>query len=298
MEARVAAAILLVLASGLAGCVGDSGPTGQDPAEDEDGSSTPANGTYDPGWLALDDAEIRPGIGIHNRSTAAGEAWDCTSNFVFSSPDNRTLYIGLASHCVEGDQFVPLGGTVEIGEGVAYGTLVYSSWRTIDNATDTDVLKVQNDFALVEIPNASRDLVHPAVRFWGGPTGLADPPLGQGDPVVAYYNSWLHHPEQVATNHKAGVVTESDDWRTYYHTGVPGVRGDSGSPVLTAEGRALGDLTRIWTTGTQEATATNLAPALDFMEDHTNLTVELKTWPLIRDLPATERLDPAGDEGP
>lgn len=291
-EVSVAAVVALLA---LAGCLG-APPDGTGAASSAGNADGPGNGTapdanatYAPGWPPLDEAAIRPGVGIHNRSTAAGEAWDCTSSFLFSSPDNRTLYLGTAAHCFSGDVFVPLGGPVEVGEELATGTLVYSSWRLVENVT-TDRTRLTTDLALVALPDGVRDQVHPAVRWWGGPTGLATD-VSPGDEVRPYYNSWLHHPEQTATNRRLGVVTEALEHRTRFHSGVPAIPGDSGSPVLAGNGSALGVLSRVDQTplageGDQDAVATNLASELAFLREHGDLAVELETWPTLHELPA------------
>jgi hypothetical protein len=124
MRWTLAVAILLV--APLAGCLsptepGDGGPSDSDsqtpllPGRGTTSTSTrtvaperpnqtlpgggPARGN-DTGtgvqrtWATLGEATIRPGVQV----VAGGS--QCTSNFLFTSPDNRTAYIGFAAHCV------------------------------------------------------------------------------------------------------------------------------------------------------------------------------------------------------
>lgn len=89
-----------------------------------------------------------------------------------------------------------------------------------------------------------------------------------------------------------------NEWETYLDV-VGGIPGDSSSPVVTETGLALGvvrsleicDAGRPWTT------LSGLEPALAFLQDRTELEIELSTWPLIqgRSLPASpvqEELSP------
>jgi hypothetical protein len=56
----------------------------------------PADGAQtDPGWPSMDEAEIRPGIKVGKAGAGLNAG---TGNFVFSSPDNRTLYLGWVAH--------------------------------------------------------------------------------------------------------------------------------------------------------------------------------------------------------
>lgn len=239
----------------------------------DDGSD--GNGSSDAGWPAPADARIRPGVKIADGT--------CTANFVFSSPDNATLYIGTASHCVGG---MSTGDRVTIaGEGA--GTLVYCSWQIEmeadacpeDSTTESDP---DNDFALVEIHDSRRGTVHPAVLGFGGPTDLAvSGQVSTGDRVLTYGNTPLRDPAS-AHDPREGVVTTSGDWTTTAYFATPSVFGDSGSPVLTADGQALGVLVTIVIAPQPAANGiVNLDAAVAYMEDNTDLDVELKTWDLI-----------------
>src|SRR5688500_20394936 len=93
-----------------------------DPSPPSDTSSV-----YSPGWPPLVDAPIRPGV----RITPWGPAGEilglggCTANFIFASPDNRTLYIGTAGHCAKN---MANGTATPVAEGAAMVTLAYCSF--------------------------------------------------------------------------------------------------------------------------------------------------------------------------
>jgi hypothetical protein len=80
------------------------------------------NDTVDPGWPNLDEATFRPGVTLGERDVQGLPI--CTGNFVFSTPDNRTLYVGTAAHCVRG---LDLGDPVGIADGQIQARLAYCS---------------------------------------------------------------------------------------------------------------------------------------------------------------------------
>lgn len=312
----------LVLALGLllatAGCLGaepepasrDDAPDGETPTGEEqdrepsnrseegdersdeptdnetgDGDGSEGSGSQDTGpssWPDLHNASIRPGVQI----TASGQ---CTSNFLFRTPDNATLMLGVAAHCVADapqlgsdgcrDDVDPMqpGTEVEIEGASQPGVLVYSSWWTMQaaNVTDATVCN-ENDFALVAIHPDDRGSVHPAVQDFGGPTGLADGVAVSDE--VQWYGSTSATPDSRSTNQHRGTVVASSDWSFEAYSAAPGVPGDSGSGVMLADGSAAGVLVTVETVYPAANGVTKLGPALAFAEDH-GANVELVTWP-------------------
>ncbi|HET6406212.1 MAG TPA: trypsin-like peptidase domain-containing protein [Candidatus Thermoplasmatota archaeon] len=266
---RTLALLAIAALVALAGCTVPAAEPRPDEPWPQYPPSTP--GTIS-AWPSVGDALIRPGVQV------VSPTGQCTSNFVFASPDNATLYLGLAAHCVEG---LELGTEVDIGKA-AKGRLAYSSWATMADIGEKDeaVLDV-NDFALIEIDPSARKLVHPSVRHFGGPTALADSgSVARGDKVLTYGNSGLRQQIDPASWHE-GYVVETRDRSTTVYTVTPGVPGDSGSAVLTGDGRALGilvTLTILPTTGSNGVT--HLDRALDYAREHAGLDARLATWPL------------------
>lgn len=261
------------------------------------GASSGANGTAaTPGsvkpaspprsWPALESAKVRPGVQVY----AAGS--QCTSNFVFTSPDNASVYVGVAAHCFRGAK---IGDPVEFGDG-GTGRLAYSSWIAMgsdggDPTTGANakcsIEKDQsvcdlNDFALVLVDEESEALVHPAMLHFGGPTALAphaDATLGTK--VLTYGHSGLRAGID-PTNRHEGVVIAQDGWTTVTYTAPQGVPGDSGSGVLLGDGRALGILVTVHFTPMPGANGvTSLDLALAYAKEKTRVEVQLATWDLL-----------------
>ena len=262
---------------------GDDAPPSEEPAPPASPSQPPQEQPSSPPkasstvarreWPALDAATIRPGVQLHS---ATGQ---CTSNFVFTSPDNVTLYIGFAAHCVDG---LEPGAVIDVG-GVAEGTLAYSSWHTMEKVGETDEgIRAENDFALVALPPSAYDKVHPAMRHFGGPVALADSStVGGGDKVLTYGNSGLRFETEPASWHE-GYVLSPSDWSSTVYTVTPGVFGDSGSGVMTGDGRALGILVTLIYAPTPAANGvTHLDKALAYAKEHAGIDVRLATWELL-----------------
>lgn len=262
----------------VAGCAAPAAVTQPPPV-----APTPdAAAAFGPGWPDVEAAVLRPGVKAGEGSDTVGGHF-CTTNFVFSSPDNRTLYLGVASHCVSG---LAIGDDVPLASGAAVARLAYCSYGTIaaseecpDNTANDDETD-WNDFALLEIADGDRALVHPAILRIGGPTSVA-PPLAPGDRVRTYGNSDgrdLGHAVPDLLDAREGVVTQRDAWITEVAMAGPGIPGDSGSPVIATDGGAVGVM-KYLSGGTNGVT--NLDAAVAYLHEKTLLRVELKTWPLL-----------------
>lgn len=157
----------------------------------------------------------------------------CTFNVVWSDASGA-LYIGAAAHCVSLGQRV---SGVDVGE---IGTVVY------DNGTSGDS-RPWMDYALIRIDEDKYDLVDPALRFWGGPTGIQDtfvpgtPVLQYGHGLVISYTEFTR-PREGVLETVFGYDGFGNEGRLegWYLASFPALGGDSGSLVLTADGKALG----------------------------------------------------------
>lgn len=242
-------------------------------------SRAPSNG-----WVAPSEAEIRPGARV--------VGGDCTSNFLFTSLDRTRVYLGTAAHCVDG---LGIGAPISVAGIEDAGRLAYCSWGTMAEGrvaacpVDDDPQAApenDNDLALVEIDPGLRHLVNPSVKGWGGPTGLATN-ASIGDNVLTYGNSSARDAGDEAApdpvDPREGYVCGVEPWQVHVALVGPSVPGDSGSPVLDGSGRALGVMRSMGgdacPAGAENA-ATKLAPALVFMEEDTDLRVQLETWSL------------------
>src|SRR6185503_9511027 len=127
-------------------------------------------------WAALGVATIRPGASIDDGS--------CTANFVFTSLDNSTVYLGTAAHCFSDDgntqtdgcaaNVQPLGTTRDIQGTTHAAVLVYSSWVAMQANPGASAPCLGNDFALMQLDPEDAAKVNPAMQSFGGPTGLAE----------------------------------------------------------------------------------------------------------------------------
>jgi len=178
------------------------------------------------------------------------------------------------------------GDTVEIAGGSFAGSFAFAEFsRPVD-------------FAIVELPDAARDTVHPSMQGYGGPTGLAEA-SEIGDRVLVFGNSPVREGTPADDfDAREGYVVDSRNASTRYHLYNPTIAGDSGSPALLADGQALGVHS---TTGVDApieegddypcvgcSTASHVAAGLERARQAV-LVAELKTWPLQVEpsLPAT-----------
>lgn len=162
---------------------------------------------------AVPETPIQPGAKIFS------PVGQCTMNFVFTDAAGA-LYVGTAGHCTNvGDRVSSEAGT--------FGTTVYSVRTTV------------KDFALIRIDPPRYGEVSPAIRYWGGPTGITTATETLvGEPLLQYgYGIGFGQTE--LSRRRLGPM--SHDSFTRYRGYVPSIFGDSGSPVLHGTtGKALG----------------------------------------------------------
>jgi Trypsin-like peptidase domain len=202
-----------------------------------------------PTWAPAALAPVHPGV---QTITDSGQ---CTSNFVFFDAANN-VYIGQAAHCAGTDGntatngcdagTLPVGTPVEVDGAARPGTMVYSSWATMQANGETDADTCQyNDLALVKLNPADYGKVNPSIPFWGGPTGVTDT-VAQGDKVLSYGNSSLRLGiTQLSPKQGFSLGQDSGGWNHTVYTVTPGIPGDSGSAFIDAQGRAFGVLSTV-----------------------------------------------------
>lgn len=154
---------------------------------------------------------IQPG-GVVN--TPVGQ---CTLNFVFAGGGNT--YIGTAGHCAS------VGDRVS-GSAGFFGTVVFDE----DGVTD---------FALIQVDAAKVGSVSPAVRQWGGPTGVASTTTAAVGDEVVLYGFGIGFSATAQTRPREGVLLSYNGVEYRADTGA--VNGDSGAPLLDLDdGTAVG----------------------------------------------------------
>lgn len=228
-------------------------------------------------------ADARPAVAPGPSSIGPGTVTEtagaglCTAGFVATAGD-RT-FLAQAAHCGgTGDETqtdgctsatVPLGTPVTVrgADRTVTGTLAWSSWHTMQARGETDPdTCAYNDFALVELPAGAEASVGAAVPFFGGPTQVRDTPLQPGTPVFGLANPpGADGTRTVAARAGAVAGAVGGGWGHAVHTMEPGVAGESGSPLLDDEGRAVGILSSLSTTADQPSLEyTDLGRALDY----------------------------------
>ena len=199
-------------------------------------------------WAPASSATIHPGVQTYT------EGAQCTSNFIYQ--DASGVYIGQAAHCAgtgaatetngcEADS-LPLGTQVEIDGASRLGTLVYSSWLTMQGNGERDFETCEyNDFALVRIDPVDVAKVNPSVPGYGGPTGVGEPGA-PGSDVYSYGNSSLRFGvTQTSPEQGKLIATSPEGWTHDVYTVTPGIPGDSGSGFLSDTGAAFGTLSTV-----------------------------------------------------
>lgn len=306
---RILAAGAIALALAVAGCFsgddndgpGDSGSASKTSTLTKSATSTrtatataspgPA-GTPDPSadppapfnrtWPEPAAASIRPGASLNNG--------DCTANFVFTSLDNLTVYVGTAAHCFSNDlntvtdgcvaDVKPLNSTMKIDGADKPVVLVYSSWLTMQQAGEDGDRCNNNDFALLRLDAADAGKVSPALRQWGGPTALADG-ASTGEHILSYGNSGTRPEDSVLSPREGFVVMPGGGCDTRVLFPNPAIPGDSGSAVILGDGRALGVFVSIELTPLPGfGHVCLLAELMAYAAEH-GMPVQLATWDLI-----------------
>lgn len=211
-------------------------------------------------WAPAATASITPGV--QTNTVGSGQ---CTANFVFTDGAGN-VYLGQSAHCAstgeatdtDGCQAksLPLGTRVSFNRGgsllgagrqVGAGTLVYSSWVTMQGRKESNANACAfNDFALVKVNASDVKKVNPSIPFWGGPTGVNQAGTAAGDRVYSFGNSGIRLGiEQLSPKTGISLGTDGAGWTHPVYTLTPGVPGDSGSAFLDGRGRALGTLSTL-----------------------------------------------------
>lgn len=176
---------------------------------------------------------VRPGAIVRS------DIGQCTFNFLFRGSDGRR-YIGTAGHCILGES--PVGG--DAGE---------RSWAagTGPVARDTNgsrvgefayaILQDPGDFALVRLdPAVSPDA---GMCHFGGPTGVNDDRPGLAQPVLLnYFGDGVVVGTLLPA--RSALALGMPDPDQVFAEGVA-VPGDSGSGVISSDGRAVGVLVTV-----------------------------------------------------
>jgi hypothetical protein len=173
---------------------------------------------------------VRPGAEVQS------EIGLCTLNFLFETPD-KERYIGTAGHCVLGTDN-PVAGdnagekTWPKGQGPAakdstgkrFGEFAYA------------ILQDPKDFSLIRLDPGVE--ASPEMCNYGGPTGINED-ISDGPKVLQYFGNGIGIGSTVPARSAVALGFPNADH--VYGVGLA-LPGDSGSAVITDDGRAVGVL--------------------------------------------------------
>lgn len=158
---------------------------------------------------------------------AQRNSWGCTANFMFKDPAGRR-YMGTAGHCyfAEGTLWVATSFGYDVRRNREFvGELIYG------------VNRGDEDFALFRLGDDV--LASPAVAYWGGPTGLY---TDHSSTPVALRHTGVGFAFKDALPSRSSLAPNTTGENRFLTIG-PVSAGDSGSPVTTLDGKAVGILT-------------------------------------------------------
>jgi hypothetical protein len=189
--------------------------------------------------------DVCPGVVLHEGGVGTGTClvfpFGCTANFVYysgSGPQapavaDGNLYLGTAGHCVEKAGEPVYGAVSTPGVGATIQRIGTVS-KFIEKYDDDGLVR---DFASIKIDDGLN--VYPDSPV-GGPQGIYDG-CDPGQPLKYFGNGY----EVAVAQGKpggGGAAHWYDDGYGYFGTAFGG---DSGSGVLHADDRAVGDLTAV-----------------------------------------------------
>ncbi len=236
-------------AVGTASAGGEEPVAGAEPIPCPDVTDAAAGGdTVAPAAVA---PETSSGIGpgslllVSRGATTAA----CTANFVWDGADGD-VYLGAAGHCFlpsaaaatenAGGSFDPGEVTVEVCVDCTFGGAValngLPGGRLVELGEvayarqSADGTGVGNDFGLVRVPTAARDLLDPSMPEFGGPSEVGQ--VDGGEPVCHYGNAVVFG-ETFLTKGRvgAGLGSTDDSWTA----GTASAPGDSGAAVQSCQ---------------------------------------------------------------
>lgn len=165
--------------------------------------------------------KVRPGAHVETSRDTGG-----TLNFLFRGSDGHR-YVGTAGHLLADEDTLVWkknGPTARIDDGTTIGHAVFA-WNY--NA-------FTSDFALIKLaPDVKAD---PAMCHWGGPTGINDD-IATEPTVLRQYGNGTGVSEVFPARSMVAPSLANEEV-----VGAVGVAifGDSGSPVISEDGRAVG----------------------------------------------------------
>jgi hypothetical protein len=223
-----------------------------------------------------------PCPGVRPGAMVTSDAGQCTFNFLYNGSDGER-YIGTAGHCILGES--PIGGDVgeeswaegtgpvaRDAEGNRIGEFAYA------------ILQDPKDFALIRLDDGVQ--ASPQMCHFGGPNGTnADQPSSAV--VLNHFGNGLGVGSVLPARSALALGMPNPDHVFAQGVAVPG---DSGSGVISSDGRAVGVLVTVGvhssSIGTDGVDAgvvgiTRIPPQEARAEQVLGTTLNLQTAPLL-----------------
>lgn len=213
---------------------------------------------------------VRPGAGF---STPVG---GCSLNFVFEDASGQR-YIGSAGHCFIGggeSVWAPGAGPTARQGSTVFGRAVYAALASdgeIGGYDDDEIGYSGYDFALIRLDPGV--VANPEMCHFGGPTGVFTAHAPIPEPVHQFGRGLLFGGTIPA---RSGAATHTLD-PLVVHTMLPAIWGDSGSGVVTADGKAIGVVVRLDTEGRGTAILSRIDAHVARAEQVLGLDLEIVT---------------------
>jgi hypothetical protein len=177
--------------------------------------------------------------GVRPGAIVLSDVGQCTLNFLFRGSDG-SRYIGTAGHCVLGAS--PIGGDVgETSWAPGQGPVARDSAGGRIGEFAYAILQDPKDFSLIRLDSQAQ--ASAAMCHFGGPTGLNDDRPGLTQPVVLeWFGNGIVLGSALPGRSAIAAGMPSPD-----HVFAQGVAtpGDSGSGVISSDGRAVGALVTV-----------------------------------------------------
>lgn len=213
---------------------------------------------------------IRPGALL---TAPAG----CTLNFVFRGRSwdpvleewaDEGLFIGTAGHCIFDDESTSV--VWEEGTGPVAQDADRQRFGEVAYAVDTGDL----DFALIRIDDDREDEVDPSLCHFGGPTGSTTAAMSFGD-LAHHFGQGMGYGATVP-GRSASATLASAAQQSF---NALAIFGDSGSPVIDADGNAVGVIVTL-SVPPYTVNASRISHHVPLAEAATGIEFELQTAPL------------------
>lgn len=177
--------------------------------------------------------------GVRPGATVLTDVGQCTLNFLFQGSDGRR-YIGTAGHCILGSS--PIGGDAgEKSWAAGTGPAARDSGGNRIGEFAYAILQDPKDFSLIRLDpqaQASAGMCH-----FGGPTAINDDRPGLTQPVVLeWFGNGIVAGSTVPARSAIAAGMPSPDHVFAQGAATPG---DSGSGVISSDGRAVGALVTV-----------------------------------------------------